>query len=94
MPRSRAQAHDDAERLADWFETEGPDPANAQRGAPLRKIVNAAQDVELARDKLDAAVAAARRDEYSWGAIGAVLGVSRQAARERFGHVESRIESR
>lgn len=63
----------------------------AQIGSPdadatdLRRIGEAADAVERARDALAQAVASARSHGRSWGQIGMVLGVSRQAARERFG---------
>jgi hypothetical protein len=85
MTRSRARAADEAAELAAWFEHEGPEPTTARDAAPLRAIVAAAEEQVNARAALDEAVAAARREGFSWGAIGAVLGVSRQAARERFG---------
>jgi hypothetical protein len=51
----------------------------------LRRIGEAAQAIDAARDALSAAVTAARERGRSWGQIGMVLGVSKQAARERFG---------
>lgn len=51
----------------------------------LRRIGEAADAIERARDALTQAVASARSHGRSWGQIGMVLGVSRQAARERFG---------
>lgn len=50
----------------------------------LRRIGQAAAAIETARGELAAAVAAARANGRSWGAIGMVLGVTKQAARERF----------
>ena len=51
----------------------------------LARIGRAAQGVEQARESLAEAVAEARAGGRSWGQIGMVLGVSKQAARERFG---------
>ena len=53
--------------------------------ADLRRIGLAAKDVERAKTELAEAVAAARTNGRSWGFIGLVLGVSRQAAQQRFG---------
>lgn len=55
------------------------DPAVAER---VRK---ANARLVTAREKLDAAVKGARRAGASWQFIGDLLGVSRQAAFERFG---------
>jgi hypothetical protein len=51
----------------------------------LRRISDAAEAIVAAREALGAAVAAAKAGGRSWGQIGMVLGVSKQAARERFG---------
>jgi len=65
------------------------DPAEinvqAADASDLRRIGEAAEAIERARDALAEAVASARSHGRSWGQIGMVLGVSRQAARERFG---------
>lgn len=53
--------------------------------ADLRRIGLAAKDVERAKTELAEAVAAARANGRSWGFIGLVLGVSKQAAQQRFG---------
>lgn len=80
----------DAGELAEteaWLD--GLDPAVL--GAPgsgasdLRRIGEAAAAIDVARAGLAAAVAEARRQGRSWGQIGMVLGVTKQAARERFG---------
>jgi hypothetical protein len=50
----------------------------------LQRIGEAAAHIDTAREALAAAVADARAHGRSWGQIGMVLGVSKQAARERF----------
>jgi hypothetical protein len=60
------------------------DPTTFQR-AELRRVVAAEEALERARQHLDAEVRGAHDAGLSWTAIGAVLGVSRQAARQRFG---------
>lgn len=42
-------------------------------------------EVETAREQLAAAVIEARRVGFSWGLIGECIGVSAQAARQRYG---------
>lgn len=51
----------------------------------FRRIVRAREAVEQADAELRDAVAQARADGDSWAAIGAALGVTRQAAYQRFG---------
>jgi len=53
----------------------------------LRRIGRAKQAVHDAEAELRAAVAAARTSGRSWGHIGIVLGISKQAAQQRFGGV-------
>lgn len=54
--------------------------------AQLRRAVEVAGDVATTTDDLvDHFVAGARRDGCSWADIGAILGVSRQGAQQRFG---------
>jgi hypothetical protein len=63
-------------------------------GEPLETVRRAAQAVVKARDGLVDAVAVAREAGLSYAAIGEALGVSRQAAWERFAaHVSDRNPS-
>ena len=50
----------------------------------LEQVSRAAALIKEAHEQLYEAVAAARRAGYSYASIGAVLGVTRQAAGERF----------
>jgi hypothetical protein len=51
----------------------------------LRRIGRAKHAVRAAEAELRAAVAASRATGRSWGFIGLVLGISKQAAQQRFG---------
>jgi hypothetical protein len=85
MPRTMQEIIDHADELARRFEDHEPDPArvhDARALAKLRELVLARSAVE--RD-LAAAVAAAREEGHSWGIIGAMLGTSGEAARQRYG---------
>jgi hypothetical protein len=85
MPRTMKEIIDHADELARRFEEYEPDPAqvrDAHALAKLRELVLARSAVE--RD-LAAAVAAAREEGHSWGIIGAMLGTSGEAARQRYG---------
>ncbi len=53
--------------------------------ADLRRIGLAAREVKRAKAELAEAVAAARANGRSWGFIGLTLGISKQAAQQRFG---------
>lgn len=55
---------------------------------PLAAIRRTNDALVVARLKLDVAVLRAREDGHSWATIGNVLGVTRQAAWERFSHVQ------
>lgn len=63
------------------------DPATLewQDPAELRRVGAAASAMTVAAAELNAAVTAARASGRSWAEIGIVLGVSRQAAQQRFG---------
>lgn len=61
--------------------------------ADLELIAAAAQSMAAARGGLDEAVLRARRQGRSYAVIGKVLGVSRQAAWERFHHLEEQRAS-
>jgi hypothetical protein len=65
----------------------GTDPAGRQwrHGDELHEIEAALQAFDAADDRLHDTVVAARTAGYSWASIGAVLGVSKQAAQQRFG---------
>jgi DNA-directed RNA polymerase specialized sigma24 family protein len=53
-------------------------------GASLRQLAKARDDLDLARAQYAAAVRKARAVGLSWGEIGRVLGVPRQALHRRF----------
>lgn len=58
-------------------------------GRYLRHIREAADALEQAEAQLHQAVAEARTNGDSWGAIGMVLGTSRQAAQQRFKNIDA-----
>lgn len=78
-PRSDAEML--AEIEADRDEPIGP-PVD---GTPVRAIREAAERRQRADDEITEAVAGARALGISWTLIGEALGVSRQAARPRYG---------
>jgi hypothetical protein len=66
---------------------DGSDGSDGTEGAPdhLALVSRAADAHAATRELLQQAVAAARADGRSWAAVGDVLGLTRQAAQQRFG---------
>lgn len=80
---------DEIERAAQRFERLAeeldPDTARVDHVDDLREIAAAANEARTAEGRLREAVKAARDRGRSWNQIAVALGVSRQAARQRFG---------
>ena len=72
-----------AERGLDQLDPADP-AVKVRDGRFLRHVREAAEAADTAGDALRQAVADARANGESWGTIGMVLGVSRQAAQQRF----------
>ena len=70
-----------AAKLAEEFDPSGLEPEDV---TDLRAIAEAVDSVRAGEDRVRELVATARANGRSWGQIGIALGVSRQAARERF----------
>ncbi|CAM3108469.1 hypothetical protein BST27_18590 [Mycobacterium intermedium] len=83
-------AHDakTEQTVEDWLDSIEPNPADARDATHIRRIIAANDALRAAQAELQAAVAAARAAGDTWDAIGAALGVSRQAAYQRFGRRE------
>jgi hypothetical protein len=84
MPRDLQELLNHAAELARWFEDyepAGSDQREAQPLAALRQAVLARADAE---QRLADAVAEARAAGHSWASIGAMLGTSGEAARQRY----------
>ncbi len=85
MPRTVQDILDHADELARRFETY--EPAAADERDP--RTYAALRDAALARAEAERSIAAAvvdaRADGYSWASIGAMLGTSGEAARQRYG---------
>ncbi len=86
MPRTREQIEQAAADAEAWLDRVDPDELGPPEDtADLRRIAAALAQVAEAESELSDAVAAARANGRSWGRISLVLGVSKQAARQRFG---------
>ena len=67
------------------LDTISPATHPARDASGFRAIRAAAKNLEDARAELDSAVQEARANGDSWAIIGTALGISKQAAQERFG---------
>jgi hypothetical protein len=85
MPRSTREIIDQADALAHRFEEHVSDLSNARSADTLRHVRQAFLDRARAEKELLVAVQSARSDNQSWSAIGAMLGTSGEAARQRYG---------
>lgn len=66
------------------LDTLDPATTTARDATHFRMIIAASEAVDAAESELRAAVRAAREAGDSWAVIGAALGVSKQAAQQRF----------
>jgi len=71
--------------VEEWLDDLDPDTVEFRDATHVRAIIAAAENVATADAELRAAVAAARASGDSWTVIGAALGITRQAAQQRFG---------
>lgn len=84
MPRTLQEILDHADELAKVFEEHEPDGPPTFVG-PLGAVAEAFRDLAAAESKLHDAVVAARQLRHTWSDIGAVVGTSAEAARQRYG---------
>ncbi|MCY4424126.1 MAG: hypothetical protein OXC06_13775 [Acidimicrobiaceae bacterium] len=83
MPRPRREVIRQAEKIADWFETEGPSPENEVPVAEY--FLGLLADMRsLGEDEIRGAVELARGGGASWRQIGEVLGISSSEAERQF----------
>jgi|SRR5689334_1899204 len=85
MPRSAEEILARADELARRFEDHDPAPGTVRDASALRDVAGAFARLADSERALAAAVRAARADGHSWSAIGAMLGTSGEAARQRYG---------
>lgn len=84
MQHTDEEVEQAAERFEQLAETLDPETARVVSTDDLRGIAVAAQAVREDEARLQGAVQAARAHGRSWNQIAVALGVSRQAARQRF----------
>jgi hypothetical protein len=83
MPRTVDEILAQADELAKRFED--VEPAGGTDGVALRAVREAFEDLALAQKRLSERVAVAKAGGHSWATIGAMLGTSGEAARQRYG---------
>ncbi len=85
MARTQAQLEQAAAEAEAWLDSLDPAMASADDIRDLRAITAAVDAVALDQSRLSRAVATARRNGRSWGMIARTLGVTKQAAQQRYG---------
>ena len=85
MPRSLKEILEHADELQQRFERHEPDDQGIADAGALREVRQAALKRAQSEAGLADSVARARADGHSWQAIGAMLGTSGEAARQRYG---------
>lgn len=85
MPRSLKDILEHADELSDRFERHDPDTTELRNADALRALRQAALRRAQGESELADAVSLARAEGHSWSVIGAMLGTSGEAARQRYG---------
>ena len=85
MPRTRQELEQAAAETEAWLDAVDPAALVAEDTTDLRAIATALTTVADAERQLEEAVREARSRGRSWARIGMALGVSKQAATQRFG---------
>jgi hypothetical protein len=88
MPRSIEEILEQADELAARFEAH--EPGDAVDASALRAVRSAFVERAHAERHLAEAVSVARAEGHSWAAIGAMVGTSGEAARQRYGQPATR----
>lgn len=85
MPRTADEIINQAEELAARFEDHEPDPDDIRGASALRELRHAFLARAEAEQRVTEEVRRARADGHSWASIGAMIGTSGEAARQRYG---------
>jgi len=86
MPRTADEIISRAEELAARFEDHEPDAEDIKDASALRELRQAFLARAEAEQRVTDAVQRARAEGHSWASIGAMVGTSGEAARQRYGH--------
>lgn len=90
MPRTTQEIMEQADELAERFENHEPDAGAISDAGALRALRMAFLARADAESDLVDAVGGARADGHSWASIGAMVGTSGEAARQRYGQPASK----
>lgn len=85
VPRTAQEILDLADELAARFESHEPGDDAGLEASALRTVRLAFQERADAERRLADAVEGARADGHAWASIGAMVGTSGEAARQRYG---------
>jgi len=83
MPRTAQEILDHADELAARFER--AEPSDVRDATALQAVREAFLARAVAERELGDAVVRARHDGHTWASIGAMVGTSGEAARQRYG---------
>jgi hypothetical protein len=89
MKHTDAEIEDAARRFETWADQLDPATTAAESLGDLRAVAEAADTARRDEAILTERVATARARGRSWNRIAVALGVSRQAARQRFSKVDA-----
>lgn len=84
MARTIDEIVSQAEELAARFEDHEPDADDVRDASALRELRHAFLARAEAEQRVTEAVRKARADGHSWASIGAMVGTSGEAARQRY----------
>jgi len=90
MPRTSDEIINQAEELAARFEDHEPDPDEIKDASALRELRYTFLARAESEQRVIDAVRKARTDGHSWASIGAMIGTSGEAARQKYRQVASR----
>ena len=85
MPRTADEIIHQAEELATRFEDHEPQADDVRDASALRELRHAFLDRAEAERRVTDAVRRARAEGHSWASIGAMIGTSGEAARQKYG---------
>lgn len=85
MPRTIDEIVNQTEDFAARFENHEPDTDDIKDATPLRELRQAVLARAEAEQRVTEAVVKIRTDGHSWASIGAMVGTSGEAARQRYG---------
>lgn len=94
MPRTIDEIVSRADELAARFESHQPKPEAIKDAKALREVRKAFLARAASERRVTEAVEDARAEGHSWVSIGAMLGTSGEAARQKYGYSGGTSQSR